>query len=463
MILTKKQTKALDLLEDKTTTEVLYGGAAGGGKTVLGCLWQIKQRLEYPGTRGFIGRAEGTALKETTLQTFLEVAKKEGIRKGIHFDITSPQHKELPNVVLFKNGSFIYLKDLRYYPTVDPDYASLGSLELTDAFIEECGEVNYKAKTIVQSRIRYRLDEFGLVPKLLMTANPTKNWLYSTIYKPWRDKSLPAHTQFVQALPGDNPHLSAHYVELLKRMDPVTKARLWAGDWDYDDDPLSLIDYAAIVDLYTNDYILPDTRSDYRVLVADVALQGSDLFRIGVFYGDVLVEHFSMKRSGGREVVNAIKQLQAKHQIRASRIIFDADGAGGMTGGKGGFIPGAVAFHANAAPFKKKGPDGKEEKSEYANLKAQCGFRLAEKINNGEMWARAVVKPEDQEMLSEELSQIKKDKADNDGPLRLKKKEDVKTDLGRSPDFADLFLMKMYFDLRLQFTPRATPRKLSAG
>ena len=40
MELTIKQTEALDYLEDASTVEVLYGGGAGGGKSVLviGCL-----------------------------------------------------------------------------------------------------------------------------------------------------------------------------------------------------------------------------------------------------------------------------------------------------------------------------------------------------------------------------------------------------------------------------------------
>jgi phage terminase large subunit len=52
-----KQTRAIDYLEDNITTELLYGGAAGGGKSILGCYWQLKRRLKYPGTRGLIGRS----------------------------------------------------------------------------------------------------------------------------------------------------------------------------------------------------------------------------------------------------------------------------------------------------------------------------------------------------------------------------------------------------------------------
>lgn len=70
MKLTIRQTQALDFLEDKKTTEVGYGGGAGGGKSILGCYWQIKNRLKYPGTRGLIGRASLKTLKETTLQSF---------------------------------------------------------------------------------------------------------------------------------------------------------------------------------------------------------------------------------------------------------------------------------------------------------------------------------------------------------------------------------------------------------
>ena len=64
MKLTVKQTIALDYLEDNITNEVLFGGGAGGGKTALGCYFQIKRRLKYPETRGLIGRAVLKTLKE---------------------------------------------------------------------------------------------------------------------------------------------------------------------------------------------------------------------------------------------------------------------------------------------------------------------------------------------------------------------------------------------------------------
>lgn len=143
MKLTRKQTIAIDFLDDDITEELYYGGAAGGGKTDLGCYWQIKRRLKYPGTRGLIGRSSLKTLKETTLQTFFERAKKQNIINGVHYQITSAQDKAYPNCILFYNGSVIYLRDLFAYPS-DPDFDELGSLDLTDCFVDESPQITAK-------------------------------------------------------------------------------------------------------------------------------------------------------------------------------------------------------------------------------------------------------------------------------------------------------------------------------
>ena len=70
-----RQIEALNFLNtDSIVEQLLYGGAAGGGKTKFGCMWQIQRRLKYPGTRSLIGRAKLDNLKKTTLNTFFETA-----------------------------------------------------------------------------------------------------------------------------------------------------------------------------------------------------------------------------------------------------------------------------------------------------------------------------------------------------------------------------------------------------
>ena len=63
---TQRQQEALSYLSiNNTDCELLlFGGAAGGGKSYLGCAWQISRRLKYANTRGLIGRCELKKLKQ---------------------------------------------------------------------------------------------------------------------------------------------------------------------------------------------------------------------------------------------------------------------------------------------------------------------------------------------------------------------------------------------------------------
>ena len=430
-----KQIEALKYLTDDVVKELLYGGAAGGGKSWIGCEWLLWNCIAYPGTRWFIGRKHLSEIRESTIVTFRKVCKKHGIPDDWW------TYNDNKVKIKFANGSEIKGLELMQKPG-DKDFDKLGSTEYTGGWIEEAAGVGVKAYEYLRSRIgRHLNDQYGIRAKIFITCNPARNWLYSTFYMPWKNDLLPVFRKFVQSFVTDNTKRESGYLEQLQELTGEIRARLLLGDWDYEDDPLALMVYDAIVDLFTNDYLRPDETK--RRLICDVALHGSDLFRVGVFYGDVLVEHFYMPKSGGKQVVVKIKAAQARHQIRAHHVLYDADGVGGFIGDVGGFIPGAIAFHGNGSPIKRKS----DKFTEYGNLKAQCGYLLAEKINEGQMYAAAIVDETDREMLSEELAQIKRDKEATDGKLRLRRKELVHDDLGRSPDFADLFLMKQWFDI----------------
>ena len=53
-----KQTELWNAWESADITECGYGGAAGGGKTRVGCYLAITIAEMYPGSRGAIGRKE---------------------------------------------------------------------------------------------------------------------------------------------------------------------------------------------------------------------------------------------------------------------------------------------------------------------------------------------------------------------------------------------------------------------
>jgi hypothetical protein len=228
--LSDKQWVAWNYLEDKTTNEILYGGGAGGGKSYLGCIWHIYRRTTYAGSRGLIGRAKIAILEQSTLVTLFKVATMMGYKSGTHYTYNSQKH-----TINWANGSQTVLKDLFLYPS-DPDFASLGSTEYTDAFIDEATEITLKAFEIVSTRIRWKLDDYGLVPKLFCTGNPADGFIKERfIIKDDVRVELQPHQKFVQSLVSENPDekFKALYVQQLERLtSDYDKQRLLYGDWN---------------------------------------------------------------------------------------------------------------------------------------------------------------------------------------------------------------------------------------
>ena len=433
MKLTKKQTKALDFLEDVITQEVYYGGAAGGGKSFFGCYWILKSAFKFPGSRWLIGRSELKNLKKTTLNSFFEVCKGQGLKAGEHY-----RYNEQSSIITLPNGSQIILADLFAYPS-DPMFDSLGSLEITGAFIDEAPQITEKAKNIVKSRIRYKIDQFGIVPKLLMCGNPSKNWAYYEFYQPARQGELRKDRQFIQALVTDNPYISPHYIESLRGLDRNSRERLLNGNWEYDDDPAALISYDKILDCFSNDF---EGLKGEKYITCDVARFGNDRTIIGIWDG-FRVKLFVYKNLAVTETAKEVLRMQLKHEVPLSNVIADEDGVGGGVVD----ITSAKGFVNNSKPLQN--PKNFNDDN-YANLKSQCYFRLAERINKGGLYIECDDIGVKQQII-QELEQVKQYNMDKDGKRQVMPKDKVKELIGRSPDFADTLMMREWFDLAPRF------------
>lgn len=425
MKLFTKQLNAIYYLKDDITEEIIYGGAAGGGKSALGCLWLIENCQKYEGSRWLMGRAKLKTLKETTLNTFFELSTKLGINDQWNYNSQS-------GIIKWTNGSEILLKDLFLYPS-DPEFDDLGSLEITGAFIDECVQIVYKAWQIVKSRIRYKLNEFGLIPKILGTCNPSKGWVYKQFYVPSRDGEIKEEKKFIKALPKDNPHLPISYIKNLLSLDETSKRRLHDGDWEYDDDSSTLIHYDSIVDYFVTadtTHVKPDGR---MYLTIDVARKGKDKTVFRVWNGWLCIERVEMAVSRVNEVVETARKLQTKYGIRNSKIIADEDGVGG----------GVVDYlNCNGFVNNSKALYGEN----YNNLKSQCSIKTAKKINLREI-AEICSDNTIIEIVSEEMEQIKLKDVDKDGKYTLIGKDEMKANIGRSPDDWDSIMMRMWFEL----------------
>lgn len=147
-----------------------------------------------------------------------------------------------------------------------------------------------------------------------------------------------------------------------------------------------------------------------------------------------------------------IKDAAAAEFIPYSHIIIDEDGIGGGVvdhlHGVKGFTANSVAIPTDSQIRERASRVGvmPGQRTNYANLKSQCGWKLAELINEHKMRVSA---EGHRDTIIEEVSATLKEKdADKETPLRLIPKEEVKEVLGRSPDIGDTLLMRAWFEIQ---------------
>lgn len=422
-----KQKQVAKMWIDNSTSSIVYGGSKYSGKSYLGCSLIFGDALIYPGTFYFIARKNLNDLRKFTIPSIHEVFG--------HWEVTEDYYRYNGQDSYFElyNKSRVYLLDAKYLPS-DPMYMRFGSMQMTRGWIEEAGEFSLEAKNNLQASIgRWKNQEYGLYPKLLMTCNPAKNFLYSDYYKKHKECVLESYNSFVQALPTDNKTMPKEYYENLQRsLTKNQKERLLYGNWEYDDDPMLLVDYDAVCDLFTNDHVARNL-SD-KCISSDLAMKGRDKFVSGYWEGLTVEIAINMLYSPADVIEKELKRLKTKKGVGNSNIVADSDGLGSYLES---YIKNIKEFHGNARAV---------DQVEYDNLRSECGYKLAELINK--RMIHIICTDEERELIKDELMCLK---AVHDDPGKKKQiisKDVIKSLLGRSPDFFDMLMMRMCFLLQ---------------
>lgn len=430
---------------DDETEQLLYGGAKAGGKSFLGASLIFGDALIYPGTHYFIARKELNDLRKFTVPTIYEVLQKFKLDAKKY----APYNGQ-DNCFKLYNGSTVFLLACKEEPS-DPMFERFGSMQMTRGWIEEAGEVAEMAKDQLWLSIgRWKNDaqDYNLLKKMLLTANPKKGWLKREFVDPYTEGILSPKKKYIQAFATDNTYLPAGYIDTLKEQkDKVSRQRLWEGNWDYDDDADSLITYDALSDAFSNTIV----KENERYLIVDVARQGRDSTVFSFWQGLELYRIEERQKQGTDSTEQQAKDFAAGDRIPFSHILVDEDGIGGSVVDH---LVGVKGFTANSTPIQtaaqirerqKKLEHDLVPKTTYANLKAQCGWKLAELINEHKI---AFAVPKFREKIIEELTALLRDRSpDSESKKLLRDKADVKKDLDRSPDIGDTIIMRAYFEL----------------
>ena len=294
--------------------------------------------------------------------------------------------------------------------------------------------MSYKAKSIVQSRVRFMLDEYRLLPRCLYTCNPAHNWVKHEFRDPHVQGTLDPSRKFVQALLRDNPYITKHYKANLERLPKRDRDRLLFGNWDYEDDPAQLMNHESIAALFVNEHVTPEGK---KYMSCDGARFGKDKTIIRIWHGYKCILREEMTKASTVEVAERIKELGGRLSVPRPHTIIDEDGIGG---GVLDQLPGAKGFIAASSPVRAKATE------KYDSLKTQCAYKLAELVNEFRFY-EPVERVANMELLSEELAEVKEKNLDRDGKRTLVGKDKMKQALGRSPDDLDTYIMRAYFEI----------------
>lgn len=196
----------------------------------IGCCWLTLSCIQFEGIRMVVARKVRKTLLETTWNTLKDVLRAWGLKQDVHYHINN-----LLYTITFWNGSEIIAMDLTPSPG-DPDFNSLGSLEITGGFIDEVSEVSEKAVEVLASRIRYKIAETFVVGKLFMSTNPCLTWVRSTFVMDddGNPVTLSKGYRYIPFSLFDNPNeqfRAIYYNKLSKLRNKADRDRLLYGNW----------------------------------------------------------------------------------------------------------------------------------------------------------------------------------------------------------------------------------------
>jgi len=214
----------------------------------------------------------------------------------------------------------------------------------------------------------------------------------------------------------------------LQTLDELSKQRLLYGNWEYDATKDNLIEYDAILNLFNQQGIKGN-----KYISCDVARFGSDKTIIIYWEGLHIKKIKTLLKTSINDVVEEVRQLQQQNSVLLRNIIIDEDGVGG---GAKDYLR-CQGFVNNSKALKNEN---------YQNLKTQCYYKLADLVNKAQIGISCNDINVKQNII-EELEQIRTKDADKDNKLQIISKDNVKSIIGRSPDYADAIAMRMYYEI----------------
>lgn len=276
LVLTRKQIEVLNLIQPGDANEILYGGAAGGGKSWLLRALAIIWAIQVPGAQIFLFRRKVKDLVATHMRgpsSFPVLLKEYVDDKLCKINLSN-------NYIEFENNSIISLNHCQH----DSDLNNFLSAEIHILLIDESTTFAEKMIRFLRGRLRTGSlqvpEEFiASIPFIVYGSNPRgeSHVYFKTKFVDAGIPGIPFQAApeeggmrrcFVPSLLSDNPHIEKEYSDRLRGLgDPDVVEAYLSGDW-------SIVEGAA----------LPSLKREHHVVLAGECCESWPVYR-GYDYG----------------------------------------------------------------------------------------------------------------------------------------------------------------------------------
>jgi hypothetical protein len=433
--LTPKQSKAWRALFSNSITDVMYGGAKGGGKSYLLCVWAfelawlIAEAFDLPESKnpphvGWIGRKQATDFAGSTLQTWREIIPddKYELKGGTERD---PKHILINHRIAIDYGGLDKQENINKFNSAE--YSFIG--------VDQAEEITRDEVSVLRASRRMKIRGRELPYRGLFTANPRICWLKDEFINHPKRNMI-----FIPALPSDNPHLPRSYKQMIYDAfghRPELIQAYWYGSWTGLEGANQTIKEAWIEAARLRESVTPIVK---RYLVCDPARFGDD---------EAVIMYMCNTEIEDKEIMPYCSIPELSHKLKVMRNRYDDCPI--VVEATGGDIGAGVVDHleAEGIPVIVFNPSGRVEpqpdgKISFYNRRAEAWWKASRMLARGltdNISNTALSTKNMYDTLKEQLIQPTYDY--RGGKLIIESKKDIKERLGRSPDHADTYVIAL--------------------
>lgn len=222
-----------EIFHASTAKEVLYGGAAGGGKSKAIVMDALARCLLYPQTHAYMFRRTYTELEDTLIKE-----AKASYPKAIAKYNVGRHDMEL------MNGSVVHFR----HCASEADMYNYAGAEIQWLYIDELTSFERTIYDFLKTRLRAK-KSLNVIPTVRCASNPGNighSWVKSYFVDAGPYMSIIKHvehskllnktkiftTQYIPALATDNPYITDDYIYELERKPKALRDALLLGHWD---------------------------------------------------------------------------------------------------------------------------------------------------------------------------------------------------------------------------------------